>query len=87
MITASWWTFIAAAIKALPLVLQLIQMFKSSADAKVQRGIGYDQAVKESLEEGAAMIATSRQVEAEAAAKHASDPEDTAFDPEFKRKD
>jgi hypothetical protein len=79
--------FIGAALKVLPLVLQLIQMFKSSADAKVQRGLGYDQAVKESLEEGAAIIATARQVEAEAAAKHASDPEDTAFDPEFQRKD
>jgi hypothetical protein len=81
------WAFISAALKALPLVLQLIQQFKSAADAKIQRGIGHDQAVKESLEEGAAMIATARQVEAEAAKDHATIKDDTAFDNEFQRKD
>ena len=87
MISISWWTFIAAALKSLPLVLQLIQTFKSSSDAKVARGIGHDQAVKESLQEAAAMIATARQVEAEAAKDHAAIKDDTAFDPEFMRKD
>jgi hypothetical protein len=81
------WAFIAAALKALPLVLQLIGQFKSAADAKVNRGIGYDQAVKESLEEGAAMIATARQVEADASKDHATIKDDTAFDNEFQRKD
>lgn len=85
MITVSWWTFVAAALKSLPLVLQLIGQFKSAADAKTNRGIGYDQAVKESLEEGSAMIATARQVEAEAAKDHASKADDTAFDQEFRR--
>lgn len=85
MITVSWWTFVAAALKSLPLVLQLIGQFKSAADAKVNRGIGYDQAVKESLEEGSAMIATARQVETEAAKEHATKADDTAFDSEFKR--
>lgn len=87
MITVSWWTFVAAALKSLPLILQLIGQFKSSADAKANRGIGYDQAVKESLEEGAASIATARQVEAEAEKDHATIKDDTAFDPEFHRKD
>ena len=81
------WAFIAAALKALPLVLQLIQAFKSSADGKVQRGIGHDQAVKESLQEASAMIAAARQVEADAAKDHAAIKDDTAFDPEFQRKD
>lgn len=79
--------FIGAALKVLPLVLQLIQMFKSAADAKEQRGIGRDQAVKESIEEGVALIAQAREVEAEAAKKHAADPTDDAFDHEFERKD
>ena len=49
MITASWWTFIAAALKSLPLILQIIGQFKASADAKANRGIGYDQAVADGL--------------------------------------
>ncbi len=80
--------YIGAALKVLPLVLQLIQMFKSSAYAKEQRGIGRDQAVKESLEEGAAIIAKARAIEAEAEKRHAEHPnDDGGFDPEFQRKD
>ncbi len=79
--------YIGAALKVLPLILQLIQMFKSAADAKVERGVGRDQAVKESLEEGVALVAEARRIEAEAAAKHAADPTDDAFDREFERKD
>ncbi len=47
--SATTWAFIAAALKALPLVLELIQQFKSSADAKVARGMGYDEAVADGL--------------------------------------
>lgn len=83
----STWAFIGAALKVLPLLLQLVQMFKSSADAKEARGIGRDQAVKESLEEGAALIAKARAIEVETAKKHAADPTDDAFDPEFRRND
>lgn len=83
----STWAFIGAALKVLPLVLQLVQMFKSSADAKEARGIGRDQAVKESLEEGAALITKARAIEVETAKKHAADPTDDAFDREFERKD
>lgn len=83
----SWTALLAAAIKSLPLILQLIQQFKSSADAKVQRGLGRDEAVAEALSEFARRVGIANEVEAEAAKDHASKPDDTAFDPEFQRKD
>jgi hypothetical protein len=49
MVTVSWWTFVAAALKSLPLILQLIGQFKSAADAKANQGIGYDKAVADGL--------------------------------------
>lgn len=81
------WAFIAAALKSLPLILQLIQQFKSAADAKEQRGLGREEAVAASLREGSEMISIARQVEEEAASDHATKKDDTAFDPEFIRKD
>ena len=79
--------FLLAALKVLPLVLNLISMFKRSADEKVQRGLGYDQAVKESLEEGAARLKLARKAEQEALQDHAAHPTtDDAFDQDFARK-
>lgn len=83
----SWAALLAAAIKSLPLILQLIQQFKSSADAKVQRGLGRDEAVAEALTEFARKVGVAQEVETEAAKDHARKPDDTAFDPEFQRKD
>lgn len=83
----TWTALLAAAIKSLPLILQIIQQFKSSADAKVQRGLGRDEAVAESLTEVARKVGVAHQVEDEADKDHASKPDDTAFDPEFQRKD
>lgn len=71
--------FILAALKSLPLILDLISRFKRSADEKVQRGIGYDQAVKEALEEGARVLAVADEAEREARKGHASDRTDGAF--------
>lgn len=81
------WAFISAALKALPIVLDLIRMFKASADAKVQQGIGYDQAVKEALQEGQRRMALADEAERQARKDHAEKKDDSAFDPEFMRKD
>lgn len=83
----TWLGLLAAAIKSLPLILQLIQQFKSSADAKVQRGLGREEAVAESLAEISRKVGVAHQVEAEADMDHASKPDDTAFDSEFQRRD
>lgn len=81
------WAFIMAAIKALPLVLQLISRFKQAADEKVQRGIGFDLAVKMTLEEGNRKLALADAAEQQARQDHANKPGDDAFDQEFIRKD
>lgn len=79
--------FILAALKVLPLVLDLVRMFKQAADAKVQRGLGFDQAVKEALEEGQRRLNVAREAAEIAAKEHAAHPgDDGGFDREFERK-
>lgn len=79
--------FILAALKVLPLILDLVRMFKQAADEKMQRGIGYDQAVKEALEEGQRRLTIAREAAEIAAREHAKHPAtDDAFDQEFVRK-
>lgn len=86
MISASWWTFIAAAIKALPLVLQLIQQIKSAADARANQGIGYDQAVADGLQAASEQLALAQEAVNEARAKQAAHPDsDDGRDTDFRR--
>lgn len=58
-----------------------------AADAKTNQGIGYDQAVADSIKASAANIAVGAEVEQQANADHAAKKDDTAFDPDFIRKD
>lgn len=82
----SWLTFLAAALKALPLVLQLIQQVKSAADAKANQGIGYDQAVSDGLRTATEQLAQADAAVAEAKAKQAAHPDsDDGRDTEFRR--
>ena len=85
MITASWTAFILAALKSLPALISLFAGIKGSADAKANQGIGYDKAVKDSLETEGARIATAREVEREAEKEHEAKADDSAFDQDFKR--
>lgn len=86
MITASWWTFVAAAIKSLPLVLQLISQFKSAADAKANQGIGYDQAVADGLKIVSEQLAAADEAVNAAREKQAAHPNsDDGRDTEFRR--
>ncbi len=85
MISTSWWTFLLAALKALPAVISLITAIKGDADAAHNQGIGYDKAVKDALEIKAARIAEARQIEEEAEKEHAAKADDSAFDQEFRR--
>ena len=63
-------------------------MFKRSADEKVQRGIGYNQAVKEALEEGSRRLMIAKEAAEIAAKEHAAHPnDDGGFLDEFARKD
>lgn len=77
-----------AALKALPELIALIALFKRSADARVERGIGFDQAVKESLVKGTELLRLANAAEEQARRDHANNPtSDDAFDKEFMRKD
>lgn len=80
--------FILAALKVLPLLLRLFSQFKSAADEKVQRGLGYDQAVKEALEEGSRRLVIAKEAAEIAEKEHAAHPnDDSGFLNEFARKD
>jgi hypothetical protein len=86
VISATWWTFFVAAVKSLPLVLGLIQQIKSSADAKANQGIGYDQAVADGLKTASEQLAQADAAVAEAKAKQAAHPDsDEGRDTEFRR--
>lgn len=86
VITASWWTFIAAALKALPLVLQVIQQVKSAADAKANQGIGYDQAVADGFKTASEQLALAREAVNAAREKQAAHPgSDDGRDNDFRR--
>lgn len=86
MISASWWTFLAAALKALPLVLQLVQQVKSAADARANQGVGYDQAVADGLKAASEQLAQSDAAVADAKARQAAHPNsDAGRDTEFRR--
>lgn len=82
----TWFTFLAAALKALPLVLQLIQQVKSAADAKANQGIGYDQALADGLKAASEQLAQADAAVAEARARQAADPDsDEGRDISFRR--
>jgi len=82
----TWFTFLAAALKALPLVLQLIQQIKSAADAKANQGIGYDQAVADGLKAANEQLAMADAAVADAKARQAAHPNsDDGRDTQFRR--
>lgn len=85
MVTTGWLAFVLAALRALPALISLISSIKGSADAAKNQGIGYDKAVKESLETAAARVAQSREIEVEVEKEHAAKSDDSAFDQEFRR--
>lgn len=86
MLTASWWTFVAAALKSLPLILQLIGQFKSASDAKANQGIGYDQAVADGLKLMSEQLKVADEAVDAAREKQAQHPNsDDGRDTDFRR--
>ncbi len=86
MISVSWWTFVAAALRSLPLILQLFQQVKSAADAKANRGIGYDQAVAEGFKLASEQLAAADEAVNAARDKQAKHPNsDDGRDTDFRR--
>lgn len=79
--------FILAVLKSLPAAIALFKALIQRAENKRQQGIGYDQAVKEALEEGAENLRRGDAAEEQARKDHATKAGDEAFDNEFARKD
>lgn len=86
IVSVTWWTFVAAALKSLPLVIQLISQIKSSADAKANQGIGYDQAVAEGFKLASEQLAAADEAVNAARDKQAKHPNsDDGRDTDFRR--
>lgn len=82
----SWTAFILAALKALPALIALISAIKTTADAKVNQGIGYDQAVQDGLESAAAQLRLADEAVEEAKQRQAKHPgDDEGRDIQFRR--
>ena len=73
--------------KLLPLVLQLISSIMSWAKSAQDRGLGRTEAIAEALQESTKAVDEANKARQEAAARHAADPTDTAFDDGFQRKE
>lgn len=84
MTAASIGAFVLAVLRALPALIALISAIRKSADAKVNQGIGYDQAVADALKETADKVTIAHQVELEADKAHEKS-DDSAFDQDFRR--
>ena len=75
---------IALFVKLLPAILSLINNAVAYVHDKGLLEAGASNAIAAELAKLSATVATAREVEAAAAATHAADPTDKAFDQEFK---
>ncbi|MBV8848103.1 MAG: hypothetical protein JOZ16_00805 [Methylobacteriaceae bacterium] len=74
-------------LKLLPALIGMIESIIQSAHENRLFEAGQAEAIAAALTKAQAQIALARQVEADAQARHAKDATDTAFDPDFRRKD
>lgn len=86
MTPASWLAFIAALVKVLPMVIDLVSRFKASADAAAARGQGYDAAVADGLKLMAEQLAAADEAVNDARKRQAAHPgSDDGLDTQFRR--
>jgi hypothetical protein len=73
-------------LKLLPTLIGFVETILQSARDKSLLEAGQAQAIAAALTKAQAQVALARQAEADAAARQAKDASDSAFDPEFQRK-
>ncbi len=74
-------------LKSLPALFALLKGIQDRAEAEINKGIGYDQAVNTALLNASREITLARQTEVEAEKIHATKPDsDDAFIDEFRRR-
>jgi hypothetical protein len=74
-------------IKLLPTLIGLVEAILQSARDNKLLEAGQAEAIAAALRKAQAQVAGARQAEADADARHAKDPTDSAFDADFQRKD
>ena len=74
-------------VALVPKLVALIAAVVEYAIAAKERGLGRAEAVAEALTLGAEQVRAASLVRSQAQADHASKSDDTAFDPDFQRKD
>lgn len=77
--------WLSLAIKIVPAVLSIIQWLIRRADERRLISDGERRAIARGLHEVALRVASAHKIEAEAAAAHARDTTDEAFDQDFQR--
>ena len=79
--------FLPVIIKLLPTLIGIVETILQSARDNKLLEAGQAQAIAAALTRAQAPVASARQAEADADARHAKDPTDSAFDADFPRKD
>jgi hypothetical protein len=75
------------ALKLLPALIGFIEQIVQAAQQNRLLAAGQAEAIANALAKAQTQVALARQAEADAEARHAKDATDSAFDPDFKRKD
>ena len=73
-------------LKLLPALIGMVESIIQSARDNRLLEAGQAEAIAAALTKAQAQVALARQAEADAAARHAKGPSDSAFDPDFDRK-
>lgn len=76
-----------AILSALPKLIALVQFITGMVRDAEQRGLGRKEAISEALEQAHLELAWADAAGREADDDHAKVDDDTAFDPDFQRKD
>jgi hypothetical protein len=79
--------FLPVIIRLLPRLIGFVETVLQSARDNRLLAAGQAEAIAAALTKAQAQVASARQAEADAEARHAKDSTDTAFDPDFQRKD
>jgi hypothetical protein len=79
--------FLPVIIKLLPTLIGFVEAILQSARDNKLLAAGQAEAIAAALTKAQAQVASAHQAEADAEARHAKNPTDTAFDLDFHRKD
>ena len=74
-------------LKLVPALIGMIESIIQAAHENSLLEAGQAEAIAAALAKAQAQVTLGREAEADAEARHANDPTDAAFDPDFRRRD